>query len=286
MKMEDESYILEVSAQGAEMTRVYDKKHQRELLWNADPAYWDHHSPVLFPLVGSCQGGKFRYQGKTYQLPQHGFASRSLFSVESASLTSLTLSLTASEETKKCYPFDFLFFVSYVLIDGRVEVSYLVRNQSERSPMYFSVGAHPGFSLSGALKDQVIRFSRRENLDRLLVTPDALFSRDVIRDDVRDGGPIRLDAHTFDNDALVYHNFQSEFVDVKNEQTGTGVRVFLGKFPYVGFWSAPGAPFVCVEPWFGLADYTDFDGELPEKDGIQKLGPGGVFKARFAFCGL
>ena len=40
----------------------------------------------------------------------------------------------------------------------------------------------------------------------------------------------------------------------------------------MGIWAPKdGAPFVCIEPWFGHADYEDFNGEFSEKEGIQSL---------------
>lgn len=32
-----------------------------------------------------------------------------------------------------------------------------------------------------------------------------------------------------------------------------------------------GAPFVCVEPWYGHADYADFDGNFKDKEGVIAL---------------
>ena len=57
----------------------------------------------------------------------------------------------------------------------------------------------------------------------------------------------------------------------------------LTGFPYVGIWAAnkPGCPYACIEPWYGLADYEDFHGELPEKDGIETLPPSSAFRCAF-----
>jgi len=39
---------------GAELTSVFDKKHNIEHLWQADPHFWGWHAPVLFPVIGRC----------------------------------------------------------------------------------------------------------------------------------------------------------------------------------------------------------------------------------------
>lgn len=285
--LENQAYSADVSPLGAELHKVVDKAHDRQILWTGDPAVWKRHSPVLFPVIGRLKNLEYTYEGKTYHLGQHGFCQDTLFALESASSSSVTFSLTASSATRSVYPFEFTFYVSYVLLDNCVEVSYLVQNNSTDSPMYFSVGGHPGFLYSGDLSQQQIIFSRPETLDRIpLNMKTGQFSRRLIKDYVRNGEPIQITEHLYDEDALVFHNFTSESVKVVNKDTGRGVKVNLGKFPYVGFWSRPGAAYTCVEPWFGLADYEDSTGDLTRKDGIQKLNARETFRACFSFEGI
>ena len=52
-----------VDSHGAEMVSLKDAQGQ-EYLWNADPAYWKRHAPVLFPLVGSLRDKQYRLGGK------------------------------------------------------------------------------------------------------------------------------------------------------------------------------------------------------------------------------
>ena len=286
IQLENDFYRVTLKPEGAELTTLYDKKHEREMLWYGDPAVWKRHSPVLFPVVGRCKNYEMRYQGKTYPMPQHGFCQDAVFNIESSSETHVTFSLAASDETRAMYPFEFTFFVSYRLTDEKIEVSYLIKNEDPENPMYFSLGGHPGFLYDGPVNKQVIEFSEKENLDRVLLGPTFQFSRTVEKDYVKDGAPIHLDEHIYDHDALVFHGFKSEEVKVWNPESGRGVKVNLKGFPYVGFWSMPGACYTCVEPWYGLADYEDFNGELPEKDGIEKIEGGESFKALFTIEAL
>ncbi|TIP33844.1 MAG: aldose 1-epimerase family protein, partial [Mesorhizobium sp.] len=40
-------------------------------------------------------------------------------------------------------------------------------------------------------------------------------------------------------------------------------------------WSKPGgAPFLCIEPWHGIASPADFDGEFADKPGVMLIEPG------------
>ena len=54
--------------------------------------------------------------------------------------------------------------------------------------------------------------------------------------------------------------------------------------PYVGIWSPypTESPFVCIEPWCGIADTTDATGELIEKLGIQQLAGREKFTTKYA----
>ena len=45
---------------------------------------------------------------------------------------------------------------------------------------------------------------------------------------------------------------------------------------YLGLWTKPGAGFICIEPWQGIADEAGFSGELRQKWGVFTLAPGAV----------
>ena len=50
--LENEELLITVESHGAQLSRIYDKKADREILWSADPAVWNRHSPILFPFIG------------------------------------------------------------------------------------------------------------------------------------------------------------------------------------------------------------------------------------------
>ena len=72
--IENEFLKVAVSPHGAELCSIFDKEKQHEVVWQADPAYWNRHAPVLFPFVGKVNEGLYRYKGKSYPMGQHGFA--------------------------------------------------------------------------------------------------------------------------------------------------------------------------------------------------------------------
>lgn len=280
ISIENDELRVELKREGAEMTALYDKKTGRQCLWTADPAVWDRHAPVLFPVVGMCKNKQYRYQGKTYPMGQHGFARDRVFSISEQGNTKVVFELRDDEETYQVYPFHFILRVGYQLKGKTLAVTYQVTNTDKGQTMYFSIGGHPGFLYDGALEDQEFRFNSDENLDRLVLNGSA-FSRTVKKDYVRGGQPIAITKDIFNHDALVFHNFKFTKIDLVNRKTGSGVEMDLTGFPYVGLWSKPGAPYACIEPWYGLADYEDFEGEISQKDGIMALEPEQTFRSQF-----
>ena len=52
-----------------------EKIHQGESIIDENgKVYWKRHSPVLFPIVGKLKKNQTLIGGRTYELPQHGFA--------------------------------------------------------------------------------------------------------------------------------------------------------------------------------------------------------------------
>ena len=69
----NEFLTLTVDTHGAEAVSLKNAAGQ-EMLWQADPAVWKRHAPILFPWTGKLTGGAFTHKGKTYPGGQHGFA--------------------------------------------------------------------------------------------------------------------------------------------------------------------------------------------------------------------
>ena len=69
----NEFLTLTVDTHGAEAVSLKNAAGE-EMLWQADPAIWKRHAPILFPWTGKLTGGTFTANGKTYKGGQHGFA--------------------------------------------------------------------------------------------------------------------------------------------------------------------------------------------------------------------
>ena len=145
--IENEKLSVTIAAHGAELSSIYDKENDRELVWQADPAFWNRHAPVLFPNVGKYYGGHFTYNGKEYPMGQHGFARDTEFEQVAAGEDFVTYRLSSDEETKKAYPFDFVLEITHRLQGGRLSVEWKVTNTGDKE-MYFTIGGHPAFNVN------------------------------------------------------------------------------------------------------------------------------------------
>lgn len=280
IRLSNEYIEVDVGEYGAEVVKAVDKKTEKDIIWVGDEKYWMRHGPVLFPLTGSVLHDKYRYKGKEYSIIQHGFAKVSTFDVTQVTNTSATLELRSSEETKKCYPFDFLLKVKFALEGRKVVVDYTVENTGKETS-YFSVGAHEGYMLEGGLSDYHIVFPKKLTLDAYPVL-DCGIGRDTYRV-LTDTDTLPLCDDWFKVDALVFKDIDFGSLKIVKNDGSFAYDVHFDGFPTLLIWSIPTAPFVCIEPWHGFPDFADFKGELNEKDLILSLEPGKTYTCRHSF---
>jgi galactose mutarotase-like enzyme len=275
--IENGQISISVDDLGAELVSLLGPD-RFEYLWQADPAVWPRHAPVLFPIVGRLKGNRYRFDDREFEMRQHGFARDSRFSPTVVEPQSLRYRLEDSPATRDLYPFEFVLDIVYRLRGLSVEITYEVTNPG-RTQLLFSIGAHPGFALSweagDAVEDYFLEFERPENVDTW-VSQDGCISdshEPLLRGDNR----LPLTRHSFDRDALVLTEHESRSVTIGHRRSSRRLTVEFNGFPALGIWAKPGAPFVCIEPWFGHADTVGSAGRLEEKPGIVRLGPGEQF---------
>lgn len=395
--LKNTALTLNISLHGAELTSIRDS-FGREFLWQADPAFWKRHSPVLFPIVGSLWNKHFRVNGREYEMGQHGFARDMDFRLVSEREDEMWFELKSSPETLAKYPYKFTLRIGYRLEANKIHVMWEVSGDDSQT-MWFQIGAHPAFYLprfvyggsaacasdssrhsdpesgapnlaassaassctsgsevlvlksssqgsgcvfsdgsasgsgaagSGADSDSGFSVSGLDagscdsGLDSAIGSASSsgsgadsdfgragrgcfrLYGRGVegvvplesfryIKvsekqctdiSDVQElntpGGVMPLDDHTFDIGAYIIGDSQVCRVDLVST---TGLRCVSLEFdtPLVGLWapSAKDVPFVCIEPWYGRCDRVGFTGEFSERDCVNSLSPGQVFRASY-----
>ncbi|ANH80274.1 aldose epimerase [Niabella ginsenosidivorans] len=271
---------ISVAEHGAELQSLTDTATGQEYIWSGDPAVWGKHSPVLFPIVGSLKENTYYYEGKPYQLGRHGFARDMDFSLSEQRPEALVFTLKSAEATLKNYPFPFELDIRYQLQEKTVLVTYNVKNTG-RGDMWFSIGAHPAFKLplfeGDAYVEYHLEFEKTENAGKWPILEGGLIAEAPVPF-LENTNKLPLNKNLFVKDALVFKDLQSEKIALVSDKTGKGFVFSWKQFPFFGIWAAPGADFICLEPWCGIADSTGSSQELTQKEGINRLEAGGHFK--------
>ena len=277
---------ITVAERGAELKSITKLSDGTEYLFDGDPIWWKYSSPVLFPIVGKLVNNKYRAEGKEFTLPGHGFARTSNFWLFDATDNKLTFALESNAATLKVYPYKFRLEISFELVGNEVKVSWKVDNVDDKE-IYFSIGAHPALTCPLAygekFDDCYLKFNKPEKSSRIALLPSGPLSHERIP--TLDGTELDLNYELFKGDALVFDDLKSDEVSICSRKSSKSITVRAKGFPYWGFWTPDrgGAPFVCIEPWHGHADYEDFTGELKDKEGIIKLAVGETFETEMSF---
>ncbi len=283
--LENKYLIAEFDSFGAELKSVKSKQTNQEYMWNADPTYWGRTSPILFPFVGSLKNKEYTYRNQTYSMNQHGFARDMEHSLKSKNESKITFSLSSTPETMLKYPFPFVLEISYLLENKTLSVHWNVSNPATEK-MFFSIGAHPAFCCpigqDASKNGYQIYFDGLDEVHHHGNTTDTGLA---LREDLI----LPLENHR----ATITDTFFDRCTYMmEQKQTGRVALCTPDGTPYVtvdfdtplfAIWSPEGknAPFVCIEPWYGRCDATDFEGDLQAREFTNVLNPNEEFKAQY-----
>lgn len=279
----NECITIQVDSMGAELKSLKKTAIGGEYMWGADPLFWKRTSPVLFPLVGSLNGGKYKCNGKVYEMGQHGFARDTEFKLKSQTNKEIWFSLKADDASLEKYPYRFLLEIGYELRESTLVVKWKVTNSDDKD-MYFSIGGHPAFRCPIAEDakqgDYRLWFDARDKVTSSVIEGGLCGERKA--EYKLEDGYLWIDKHLFDNDALVIEDDQAHEVALVAPD-GTHYLTVSFDAPLFGVWSPPhkNAPFVCIEPWYGRCDAVGYAGTWEEREWGQSLAPGAVFEASY-----
>jgi len=232
-------------------------------------------NPILFPLVSwNAVGEKkhwYRWQGRTWDMPQHGFARRRPWRVARQTQESVTLELQDDEGTRKNYFFSFRHRITYHLRDGRLYWDQQIENRGT-GPMPFSTGFHP--YLYVPLTDQG---RRRESFVRIpecqKVTPIGSwlgFTKEPF--------PIREWSVNNEPEGTLFLT-DLEKRELQLIDPFRNLEIVLNfeaapNYPFIALWTrSPESPFYCLEPW------TSLPNSFSRGEDLILLEPGEIFRA-------
>ena len=263
--VENDFFVLSVKEMGAELTSLKSKKSGIEYIWQGNTDIWYGQSPILFPVIGRLLNDKYRLNGKEYNMEKHGIVRKKPFKLVEQTANSLTFLQTDDEASLNIYPYKFELFVTFTLKNNGLEVSHKVVNKND-SVMFYSFGAHPAFNCEIG---DYLEFDNPQTVLNEQIDEESLLldnQVELLKNEKR----ITIEKNTFDHDALILSGYTDKVISLKSDNHNRVVR-FNFDSPVLGIWAKPNAPYVCIEPWWGINDNHEEKSDLSEKREIMSL---------------
>lgn len=271
-----------INSMGAELTSL--ALDGREYLWQADPAFWGKHAPVLFPIVGSLRGEEAMSAQGPCRMPRHGLARVNEHRVAELAEdgSAVTFEFCSSPETLEAYPYEFKLNMTYAITgDATLTQTFTVANTGAVD-MPFSVGGHPAFNVPApgaegeVFEDYVIEFVKPWTCEAPTIADGGLLTFDETSTPVASSDVLPVTRELFARDAVMLTDVPGGTLTLRGAKSGHGVRMEFSDFKYIGIWSAMqgNSPFIALEPWSGHATLTSEDDVFEHKRDITVIAPG------------
>jgi len=273
--LQNDRLTLQIAARGAELISAV--AHDGcSYIWSGDPAFWGERAPWLFPFCGRLPDAKYTHNGAEYAIPIHGFARHQDFSVVEACDTSLTLSLYANGQTRAQFPFDFCLTIAYQLTENRLSITATIENTG-KDILPATFGAHPGFCLpldaDARFTDYVLEFGAPCTPQKIVFSERGLCTGERVAFPLHNA--VQMDPTDPEISAIgLFLANTAKSISLRAKEHPHGLTVEFPEAPYLGFWRAGSdAPFLCIEPWFGLPSVEKEHEELCKKNDLFRILP-------------
>ena len=282
MKLKNDRYEITFSTKGGEIESFTDIETGIQYMWQGHQDYWTGKNPSLFPLVGNTLDGTYEIDGKTYAMKNHGLIRYATLHCIEEDENEVVMALDSDEDTRKQYPFDFHYEIAYKLEDNQLTVTYRITNTGTKE-MPFTFGLHPGFNCplceGENFEDYTLKFDHHENMQQLIFDGEKKKPY-VLADVAFDQIPCSYD--TIEKYlTLIYKGMKSSHLTLSGPK-GHGVKISITGYPYLAIWTAKrGAPFICLEPWYGHADFSKVKEDFYHREGTMILSPSKTFTTSY-----
>lgn len=271
--LENEYCSLEVVKEAAEITHFIDKERNLEIMYQGDEG-WSGRNPSLFPIVGNTYSKDYEINGKKYAMKNHGLARYATFNGTQEE-NKLLFNFSSDEETLKQYPFNFYFEIAYSLNKKTLNIDYTIKNTGNED-MPYTFGLHPAFRVpqfdNEIFEEYSIDFENKEKATQMIFDPS--FEKPVEYKEVE------LDSWQLSREditkyaTIVYKDYTSSYVTLSHKGEER-VRVHFKDYPYLALWTHPTkSNFICIEPWYGHADFEKETPDFYHREGTMILKPG------------
>ena len=271
----NEAFSARFAVKGAELKSLVSLADNKEYIWQGDAKYWKDSAPMLFPICGRLNGNRYEYDGKSYEMLIHGFLRR-LEPVEvREEQSAVDLIFCENEVTLAQYPFRFELTVHFELTACGLVCATTIVNRDEQ-PMYYSIGAHPGFSVplreGATLEDHYLRFPEAGSVQTAVIDNNGLFTGELPEYTLSQDNTIRLSEKQFEIDGIFLRGVGG-VTELHCDGAEKFVRILCPESDLVGTWKECGAEakFLCLEPWCGYPSVSGVADVLREKYGMYAL---------------
>ena len=183
----------------------------------------------------------------------------------------VTFLYESNEETRKCYPFEFAFRVTFSLSGNKLNVDYKVENKDTKT-MYFSAGAHEGYACPEGYEAYSVVFSETETLyHTVLEGPLVTDEKICILENAKE---LPLEKKYFEIDAIVIENLKSRKISLVKRGASKKITLEFSGHDHLLVWTMPEGNYICFEPWTGLPDRVGSSFLFEEKESITPLSAG------------
>lgn len=274
--LQNKNFTVKIKELGAELVSVVHKESKIEYIWQGNPVFWPRHAPVLFPIVGALKDDVLTYQGKKYpDFHKHGYVRDEIFRVVGKSASQVMLEITNTNLDR--FPMNYVLKITYTLQENGLKIEYNVKNPG-KNELIFSIGGHPAFNTpldKGTFETATVQFNPAGEYTSIPLNGPASDFANASKADFTK--KVNITRQMFDPDVIIFGlDGKSSSVSLGNEKSDHGVTIELPQVDYIGIWSPfqTEAPFICLEPWWGIHDTVDSDGKFENKKGVTKLNGG------------
>ena len=276
---------VEINEKGGCLNSI--KSNGYEYQWQGSEDSWTGKDVAIFPWIARLKDGNYFVDGKEYSMKNHGLCRYATLNVVEKTDTSVSLNLTANEETLSQYPYKFSFTSQYTLDGPILKVKYTVENIDNKT-IYFGIGGHPAFNIPYVRKDTFdditgnsIEFDKEINPKNYYLDSTGSFITHK-----GDFEPIKV--LNLNKDIFVKYKtlmFTDEKIDkvTLHKKDGKDVKMRLNNPMTVAIWTKEKfGGYICIEPWNGIPDLMEPEKELSKKAGINKLEPKGIYTFEYS----
>ena len=284
-EIRNQHLALCVDSHGAEVVSLLNIKTGRQIIWNADPKYWDEHSPILFPCVGGNWDGRITIDKQSYELPKHGLVKHMDFTLTSQTDDTLVFTVQADNQTLQAFPFHFCLQAIYHLSGSSLQVYWIVENEEPKQDMPFMIGGHPAFLLPEFdSNDPVHGYLQLPQVDSLVSSPT--LPRGYVMPQTPEIFPLdnkhrlALTNDAFRCDTILDLRGMAQHALLLDKAECPLQEIVMNDVPVLAIWSPQDGccPFVCVEPWWGCCDSYESSTPFNRRPFINNVAPQGKWK--------